>query len=74
MKVYQQPDRVLHDHIPRRPVGQRFSRKISTSYSYIPKTRTVFLGYKYQWQTCNQESEIFNRLLLLRAYFSEGAF
>ena len=31
MKVYQHPDHVLHDRIPRRPAGQRFSQRVSTS-------------------------------------------
>ena len=44
MKVYQHPDHVLHDRIPRRPAGQRFSRRVSTSDIYIPKTRTDKCG------------------------------
>ena len=31
MKVYQHPDHVLHDRIPRGPAGQRFSQRVSTS-------------------------------------------
>ena len=43
-KVYEHPDHVLHDRIPRRPVGQRFSRRVSTSDIYIQKTRTDKCG------------------------------
>ena len=44
MKVYQHPDHVLHDRIPRGPAGQRFSQRVSTSDIYIPKTRTDKCG------------------------------
>ena len=40
MKVYQHPDHVVHDRIPRRPAGQRLSRRVSISDIYIPKTLT----------------------------------